>query len=117
MDKPTTHVSSMMIPYEDQVMIDHFAEYACNHLVDQITKEIGNIISTKGEYSFRMHEALVTKNEPLSAAEFKIYLDVRKIVRCKNCIYRRNEGGGFCIKHPDCGDDDDWFCGDGKEKE
>lgn len=118
MNKPTRYTEARIIPYEDQESINFFTECLCKNMLDSASHKILDLISSNsGEYSFRLH-AITANNVPeIQSTEFRLVIEVQKITRCKNCIYHRNEGGGFCVKHPDCGDDDDWFCRDGKEKD
>lgn len=121
MNEPTKYTEARMIPYEDQESIDLFAECLCKKMLDDVSHKILDCISSCGEYSFRLHSITANNVPEIQSTEFRLVLEVLKITRCKNCIYRRGDADKYCSIHPYRGLaetwDDDWFCGDGKEKD
>lgn len=121
MNNPIKYVESRLIPFDDSDSINHFTEHVCRAMMDDASHKILDYISSHGEHSFRLH-TITAVNEPRSqSTEFRLVLEVLKITRCKNCAYRRGDTDKYCSIHPYRGLaepwNDDWFCGDGKEKD
>lgn len=120
MNKPTKYTEARIVPFDDSDSINHFAEHVCRAMMDDASRKILDCISSCGEYSFRLHSITANNVPEIQSTEFRLVLEILKITRCKNCIYRRGDADKYCSIHPYRGLaeqwDDDWFCRDGKEK-
>jgi len=122
MDKPIKYTEARIIPYEDQESINFFTECLCKNMLDSASHKILDLISSNsGEYSFRLHSITANNIPETQSTEFRLLMEVQKITRCKNCINCRGDAEKYCSIHPYRGLaepwNDDWFCGDGKEKD
>lgn len=74
----------------------------------------------KGERIFNLSSVTENNNMP-EEIEYRQYLTITELVRCKDCCHCYSEGfvheRNVCEKHPELGNvPDDWFCGDGEKE-
>ncbi|MBO5969181.1 MAG: hypothetical protein J6S14_11870 [Clostridia bacterium] len=67
-------------------------------------------INQRDAYEITLHSGSYTASQKISE------LPSIDIVRCKDCKYRHDNSTGFWKPCREVITEDDWFCGDGKEK-
>lgn len=121
MNKDEKAWTAMMIP-TSELECDGFARYAVKRMIEKLALGFLDKLSDGKEYAVKMVSPQTIPNIERGMAEIRMGINIREIVRCKNCAHRDPE-----TKKCDCGGHemilgtflpmpDDYFCADGERR-
>ncbi len=112
MDNPVRIGAARVVPKELVAGSEPFAQSYIDRIVRNITEQVVDRMICElenGELICSMSDVVRSEAIDLPCYEYRRTIKVQRLVRCKDCIYRWENGG-------DCVSDPDWFCADGVRK-